>query len=53
MVNTFCNDIFYNYLKYFDLYGINFPLHYKTRPTYSTNIGIILSIISIFLAIFF
>ena len=51
MVNIYCNNNYFNYLKYLDLYGISFPLHYKTRPTYSTTIGVILSIISIFLVL--
>ena len=35
MVNKFCDNNYFDYLSYFDLYGIKFPLLYKNRPNYS------------------
>ena len=43
------NDLF----SFIDIYGINFTLHYKSKSSYTSNLGIILSIISFIILIIY
>ena len=36
-----------------DIYGLNFPLRYKTKASYTSNLGIIFSIISYIILIIY
>lgn len=44
-------NVVFSILKNIDIYGIQFPLHYKKETKFSTPVSIIMSLISIILLI--
>ena len=47
------NFSLYALLSSIDIYGLHFPLRYKTQSSYTSNLGIIFSIISFIILIIY